>query len=124
MKKKTIKMISKRITISFVALLLIGMSQGHGRLVDPVARSSAWRKDLKKFPSYFDDNSMNCGGLGMQIKNDGKCGICGENFVSKKKFEKGGILYRGHIVKSYSEGQLIDVIVEVCMHLDIIKKLK
>ena len=71
-------MISKPITISFIALLLINMSQAHGRLVDPVARSSAWRKDHTKFPSYYDDNSMNCGGIGMQIMNGGKCGICGE----------------------------------------------
>jgi hypothetical protein len=106
-------MISKPITISFIALLLINMSQAHGRLVDPVARSSAWRKDHTKFPSYYDDNSMNCGGIGIQIMNGGKCGICGENFASKKKFEKGGILYRGHIVKNYSESQLIDVVVEV-----------
>ncbi len=33
---------------------------------------------------------------------DGKCGICGEEFYGEKKYEKGGRLYRGLIVRTYN----------------------
>lgn len=43
----------------------------------------------------------------------GRCGICGEVYNEPKKFEKGGSLYRGIIVRNYVQGQNIDVAVEV-----------
>lgn len=48
---------------------LINHAYGHGRLLDPPARSSAWRFD-KKFPIEYTDNEMFCGGFQVQyIKN-------------------------------------------------------
>ena len=55
--------------------LLIGVvfnklipSHSHGRLIEPVARSSAWRVS-RKFPLYYDDSGMNCGGLYALMNN-------------------------------------------------------
>ena len=45
---------------------------------------------------------------------DGKCGICGEpHDAPVKLFEKGGAKYKGTIVKTYTQGQQIDVKVMV-----------
>ena len=35
----------------------------HGMLRDPPARSSAWREDPNRFPNYYNDNQMFCGGF-------------------------------------------------------------
>jgi hypothetical protein len=44
----------------------------------------------------------------------GKCGICGEPYDrSVKLFEKGGKMYIGKIVKTYLQGQQIDVKIKV-----------
>lgn len=43
----------------------------------------------------------------------GKCGICGESYNGVKKFEKGGSMYTGIPVRTYTEGQEIDVQVKV-----------
>lgn len=43
----------------------------------------------------------------------GKCGICGEDYSGPKELEKGGSLYRGLTVRTYTQGQLIDVVVDV-----------
>ncbi len=45
---------------------LIARSEAHGRLLVPPARSSAWREDPARFPSYFDDAQMFCGGFQTQ----------------------------------------------------------
>jgi len=46
--------------------------------------------------------------------SDGKCSICGEPYDKKVKlFEKGGAMYKGTIVKTYTQGQQIDVKVMV-----------
>jgi hypothetical protein len=45
---------------------------------------------------------------------EGKCSICGEPFDrANKLFEKGGAMYTGKIVKTYTQGQQIDVTVVV-----------
>ncbi|CAF0817909.1 unnamed protein product [Brachionus calyciflorus] len=86
----------------------------HGRLLDPPARSSAWREDSSKFPIYFFDNQMFCGGFNSYaILNKGRCGICGEDYNGEKQFEKGGKYYRGLAVRTYSQGQVIDVTVQI-----------
>lgn len=48
------------------ALLIVGFQEihGHGKLMDPVNRSSAWRKGFKTPPNYTD-NENSCGGLGV-----------------------------------------------------------
>lgn len=49
-------------SILFISCLVAGIS-GHGRLLDPPARSSAWREDPVRFPMFYDDNQMFCGGF-------------------------------------------------------------
>lgn len=99
--------------ILFIGIIKIIDISCHGRLLNPIARSSAWRVD-ERFPILYDDHQMYCGGSKVQwTKNDGKCGICGEDYSKPKEFEKGGSLYRGIIVKNYTENQLINVTIEV-----------
>ena len=44
----------------------------------------------------------------------GKCSICGEAYNAPTKlFDKGGPMYLGKIVKTYTQGQQIDVNVVV-----------
>ena len=40
--------------------------EGHGMLLNPPARSSAWREDPARFPAYYQDNQMFCGGFNTQ----------------------------------------------------------
>lgn len=74
--------------IIFIKLIFV---ESHGRLTDPPARSSCWRE----FPAYcvadFTDNQLFCGGKDVQWnQNDGKCGVCGDNFSGSRTYEKGG----------------------------------
>lgn len=46
-------------------LCLLAMAAGafgHGRLMDPPGRSTAWRFGFDT-PKYYNDNELNCGGL-------------------------------------------------------------
>ena len=78
-----------------------------GILWEPISRMSAWRVNSTQFPTYYSDKVICCGGLTVQWnQNDGKCGICGEDYSLKNKlFEKGGEYYRGFIVKTYEEDE-------------------
>ncbi len=99
------------LTISVIQIIQIN---GHGRLLEPAARTSAWRKWPNLFPVNYDDNQMFCGGFDTQHnQNGGKCGICGENWSGYKAFEKGGHNYRNLRVANYREGQTIRVTVEI-----------
>ena len=66
-------MMSSIVLILKLTVLLnkLGMLKAHGRLIVPPARSSAWREDNKRFPVYYDDNQMYCGGS-FQLRNNGK----------------------------------------------------
>lgn len=98
----------------FIFGLQINLIDSHGRLLVPPARTSAWREDPARFPSYFDDAQMFCGGFQNQWgANGGQCGICGEDFNADKLWEKGGKNYRGYTVRTYAQGETIDVTVEI-----------
>ena len=70
----------KASTILAMSILVLGnmiaRSEAHGRLLVPPARSSAWREDPARFPSYFDDAQMFCGGFQTQW------GVNGMSFFS------------------------------------------
>lgn len=51
------------IFIGLFLMLKIVEIKAHGRLLNPPARSSAWREDSVRFPINYDDNQMNCGGF-------------------------------------------------------------
>ena len=46
-------------------------------------------------------------------KIEGKCGICGEDYSAPKLWERGGRNYVGRSVRTYTQGQVIDVYVQV-----------
>jgi hypothetical protein len=62
--------ITKTSIFVFLSFLIVYID-AHARLLNPPARSSAWRENLKKFPTYVDDNEMNCGGFYAQWYNNG-----------------------------------------------------
>nr|XP_031845677.1 uncharacterized protein LOC116432652 [Nomia melanderi] len=88
---------------------------GHGMMMDPVSRSSAWRKGFPVEPNY-DDSALYCGGFSVQHdQNGGRCGLCGDNFAlpQPRPNENGGIYGTGYIVERYSRGQTINVNVKL-----------
>ncbi len=145
--------------IALVCLVsFLRQADSHGRLLNPPARSSAWRESPSLFPAYYNDMvgwGGACGAValacvsfcsclegnvlrrlwravepeqsvlfgrllllkpfsdGSNLQPDGKCGICGEDWSGQKQFEKGGSMYRGISVRTYKQGQIIDVYVEV-----------
>ncbi len=66
----------------------------------------------QRFVCSFFDNQIKM--LSSLFCSDGKCSICGEPYDKQvKSFEKGGAMYKGTIVKTYTQGQKIDVKVMV-----------
>lgn len=74
----------------FVVIVLSFMPShvtGHGRLIDPPARSTAWRYGFPT-PVNWNDNELFCGGFTTQWQqNGGKCGICGDNWRGPRDHE-------------------------------------
>jgi len=105
--------------ISKIALLLLGLTLqavhvlGHGYLLQPPARGTAWRVGFNT-PTDWTDNEENCGGFSNQWDvNGGKCGICGDPWQGPKENETPGIYASGTIVATYTEGQEFDVQVRI-----------
>ncbi|KAG7155940.1 uncharacterized protein LOC121854288 [Homarus americanus] len=101
------------LNVGLLVLWVAGGVDSHGRLMEPVCRSSAWRKGFNT-PINYDDNQLYCGGFGVQYKqNDGKCGVCGDNWADPqpRDNEAGGTYGTGLIVANYTRGQ--DLTVEV-----------
>ncbi|XP_008211706.2 uncharacterized protein LOC103316982 [Nasonia vitripennis] len=91
------------------AVLVAGLQviYGHGMVMDPVNRSSAWKKGFKT-PVNYDDNEIYCGGISVQHEqNGGKCGVCGDNYALNRPRpnENGGEYGTGTIVETYKSGQ-------------------
>lgn len=55
----------------------IDICNGHGRLIEPPSRSSAFRYGFQTPPNY-NDHELYCGGFARQQRNGGKCGECGD----------------------------------------------
>lgn len=83
---------------------------GHGYLIEPPQRSSAWRAGFQT-PVNNADNNLNCGGAQRQQANGGKCGVCGDafNVPSPRPNEIGGQYGRGVIVRNYVAGQTVNM---------------
>jgi len=45
---------------------LVTQALGHGRMMEPVARSSAWRLGFN-VPKNYDDNALFCGGFAVRL---------------------------------------------------------
>lgn len=53
-------------SIVIILLLIATKIDAHGRLMEPVNRASAWRKNFST-PRNYDDNGVNCGGYFVSI---------------------------------------------------------
>ncbi|CAL4241686.1 unnamed protein product [Meganyctiphanes norvegica] len=98
-------------------LLLISLAslvKGHGRLIEPPSRASAWRYGFQT-PIDYQDNEGFCGGFNHQYsENEGRCGICGDAWeLDTRPHEAGGLYATGTIVREYSAGEVITVNVDV-----------
>ena len=86
---------------------------GHGRLIDPPSRASAWRYGFKT-PADYNDNQGFCGGFAYQYqKHGGKCGICGDPWGGPKTHETPGKFATGTITASYAVGQTIKAKIQI-----------
>ena len=107
--------------------VLISSCYGHGRLMNPPARSSLkkFRNDPAIAPFWdnivpnYQDHELFCGGFATQVDNDYKCGVCGDNYVdTRPRANELGGKYGSHgiIPRTYSSGSLVDVEVQVTAH--------
>ncbi|KAM3963926.1 uncharacterized protein ACR2FA_001959 [Aphomia sociella] len=88
---------------------------GHGRLIEPPSRASAWRYGFDT-PHNYNDHELYCGGFSRQWnKNDGKCGVCGDAWdaPSPRPHEFGGRFYKGVIVRKYAPKDSVIIKVEL-----------
>ncbi|KAL3272128.1 hypothetical protein HHI36_022611 [Cryptolaemus montrouzieri] len=103
-----------------VSFLLIPLSylpwiKGHGRLIDPPSRASAWRYGFNT-PHNYNDHELYCGGFSRQWeKNEGKCGVCGDAWDMKtpRPHEYGGTYGQGVIVRKYGVGSIMNIRIEL-----------
>ncbi|XP_012254771.2 uncharacterized protein LOC105685357 [Athalia rosae] len=96
-----------------VWLIVLNILQvlGHGMVMDPVNRGSMWRKGYPT-PINYNDNANYCGGYAKQwMTNDGKCGVCGDDYSSKRPRdnENTGKYGTGIVVASYRRGSQVNV---------------
>lgn len=107
--------------VQFIAVALILSSymidvcSGHGRLIEPPSRSSAFRFGFPTPPNY-NDHELYCGGFERQHKkNGGRCGECGDAFdlPEPRPNEYGGKYGLGVIVKKYDPATVITVRIEL-----------
>lgn len=93
-----------------ILIQLIDVCNGHGRLLEPPGRSSAWRFGFK-VPINYNDDELFCGGLFHQIGLDGKCGVCGDAWDAPepRPNEYGGTYGLGVVVRKYQPGAEIPI---------------
>ncbi|XP_062578233.1 uncharacterized protein LOC134240148 [Saccostrea cucullata] len=89
--------------VLILSLLIQGSLQQYGHLEDPPARGSMWRYGFNT-PVNNEDNSLNCGGKQVQMKNQGRCGVCGDAYDGVRAHEYGGQYATGLISKSFPLG--------------------
>lgn len=69
--------------LQIVLCVIFPQVYGHGRLIEPPSRASAWRYGFNT-PHNYNDHELYCGGFTRQwVKNEGKCGICGDAWDMK-----------------------------------------
>nr|XP_015836356.1 PREDICTED: uncharacterized protein LOC661801 isoform X1 [Tribolium castaneum] len=101
--------------LAFLFVFFLPRISGHGRLIDPPSRASAWRYGFDT-PHNYNDHELYCGGFTRQwVKNEGKCGVCGDAWDSKipRAHEFGGTYGQGVIVRKYTAGSVINIRVEL-----------
>lgn len=103
-------------TICIILYAVVIQVNGHGRLINPPGRSTMWRYGFPT-PHNADDHQLSCGGFGVQFyRNNGKCGICGDPYHSDRPNEAGGLYATGTIARTYNQGDVITVQVEITVN--------
>ncbi|CAG9770059.1 unnamed protein product [Ceutorhynchus assimilis] len=105
----------RHLFLTTILLSALDWVRGHGRLIEPPSRASAWRYGFDT-PHNYNDHELYCGGFTRQwVKNEGKCGVCGDPWDSKKPraHEYGGVYGQGLIVRKYGLGGIINIRVEL-----------
>jgi len=111
--------LSKVLLLISLTLIVFEQVQGHGRVLEPVMRSSIWRLPEyfdRHAPVNYDDNALYCGGYAHHYQvNKGKCGVCGDPWdqATPRDNEDGGKFYKGIIVRGYKAGQVMPIEVEL-----------
>lgn len=88
---------------------------GHGRLIEPPSRASAWRFGFDT-PHNYNDHELYCGGFSRQWhKNKGKCGVCGDAWdqSTPRPHELGGRFGKGVIVRKYAPHDAVTIKIEL-----------
>lgn len=113
--KKLQEMIFSILIIIFM-LKTLPLVNGHGRLMDPPARSSAWRLGYNT-PVNYDDNQLYCGGVQIQHgQNNGRCGVCGDPYNARRDNELPNgkyIVNPPRITGDYASGSVLEAKVEL-----------
>ncbi|KAJ8319999.1 hypothetical protein KUTeg_001586, partial [Tegillarca granosa] len=96
------------------SFLLVEFISGHGRLWEPPARSTMWRRGYNT-PMNPNDNELNCGGyMNQWFRLSGKCGVCGDPFNEyPRPNEAGGKYATGILSSEYFTGDVIDLGVQL-----------
>uniref|UniRef100_A0A336LYJ2 CSON004461 protein n=1 Tax=Culicoides sonorensis TaxID=179676 RepID=A0A336LYJ2_CULSO len=97
------------ITVIFILIQLFHYIEGHGMVLEPVARGSRWRFN-ESAPRNYNDAELYCGGRTVQWnQNNGKCGICGDNFADSRprRHEIGGEFGEPVIVGVYKRKSIL-----------------
>ncbi|KAG0729547.1 hypothetical protein GWK47_030073 [Chionoecetes opilio] len=100
-----------------VLLLAVAVSicHGHGRLIEPPSRASAWRMGWPT-PIDYNDNEGSCGGFSHQHQvNGGKCGVCGDGWEENPRPHEapGGLYATGTLTRQYNQGQVITLTADI-----------
>lgn len=88
---------------------------GHGRLIEPPSRASAWRFGFQT-PHNYNDHELYCGGFSRQWnKNGGNCGVCGDAWDQRtpRPHEYGGRFGQGVTVRKYMINSVVTIRVEL-----------
>lgn len=114
--EKILAITTSTLTLTTAILLCstIQTCNGHGRLIEPPSRSSAWRYGFQTPPNY-NDHELYCGGFQRQQKNGGKCGECGDpwDVPQPRPNEYGGRWGQGVVVRNYKPSSEITLRVEL-----------
>ncbi|KAG5681733.1 hypothetical protein PVAND_011142 [Polypedilum vanderplanki] len=110
-----IKCSTNFLLILTIILQLSSPGEGHGRLIEPPSRASAWRYGFNT-PANYNDHELFCGGFTKQHQgNGGKCGECGDDYSLPipRPHEYGGKYGQGITVRKYNPGTVMTIRVEL-----------
>ncbi|CAG5112433.1 Oidioi.mRNA.OKI2018_I69.chr2.g6649.t1.cds [Oikopleura dioica] len=107
------------------ASTLVASALGHGRMLEPPARSSYLRLsgdpniDMSKVTPNYNDNELFCGGFQHQVSNGYKCGVCGDSYLQARPRENewgGKYGSSGLIPRTYESSEEIPVTIQLTAH--------